>query len=230
MSSYDILASMLVPLEYWDPTELNAEVVDWLLRQAEANHYLSCPAVLLHAARSAAHMSFSRSNQEQRLQQSQAHLLDIISSFDPISWAVDLQKSSPCKDLIDRTHLASAHKAAIHIYVCRVMNSSMGPGLLENQVKEIIHHIGSISSGSALIKATPWPIFIAGAESTDQDSRSLIADKLYSLWTTIHWGYVRNALKILESRWQQREGVDEASEPRDWTRGLSTLGYQWFIC
>jgi hypothetical protein len=223
---------MLVPLEYWDPTELEEVNVLWLLRKAEANNYLSCPAVLLHAARTAARVSSAhrRPDQAQELNNHRFRLMNSIASFDPAAWAADLQNSSPYEDLVDRTHLASAHKAAMSIYVYRIMQSSAGSENLESLVKEIIFHLSCIPLSSALSKATPWPVFIAGAETLDQVSQSWVATRLSDLWTTIPWGYVRNALKILESRWKRREGNDRNSSSQDWTQGLSTLGYEWFIC
>jgi hypothetical protein len=48
-------------------------------------------------------------------------LLDSARSFDPQTWAANVQVHSPHPDLAVRTHIASAHQAATCIYLTRLL-------------------------------------------------------------------------------------------------------------
>lgn len=223
---------MLVPLEHSSAIDINDEDALWLMQESEANHYMSCPALLLHVIRHAAELSriLRCPLQALEVENHRSVLLDTVANFDPEAWASNLQLVSPRNDLAERAHVASAHKAATTIYVHRVLQTSPSADTLEDLVARIIYHTGCIPLNNPIVKATPWAIFIAGAETQDPLHRAWIAGRLNDLWAVIPWGYVRNAMKILEARWQLREDGQPDANYQNWSKGLSNAGYEWFIC
>lgn len=170
-------------------------------------------------------------------------LLDSARSFDPRKWATDLQTRSPARDLALRIHVASAHRAAVCIYLSRILLSIMPtrqlPIDLEHWVAEIIHHLSFIRPSDALFTATTWPAFVAGAETNDCARQKWVVVRFGELWQVEPWGLLRGGLEVLESIWDRKrrramvhsEGifVEKSPGPDDWIRDLRERGVDWMI-
>jgi Fungal specific transcription factor domain len=161
-------------------------------------------------------------------------LLRAAQSFDALAWATALQRHSPHSDLAYRAHIASAHRAAVCIYLSRVL-LSISPATeldcnLESLISEVICHLSFIRLGNALFKATTWPTFIAGAETKDPGQQAWVVARLRELWEVEPWGLIRGALGILELIWHRRNpSMQGGASTVDWIQDLRTLGVDWLI-
>ncbi|KAI9742851.1 MAG: hypothetical protein M1818_003580 [Claussenomyces sp. TS43310] len=245
---FDILGSTfacsigLVPRDTFSTGALS------LLQDAEGNHCSSFPTILLQLMRSGAQLSqpnhpssplYSATGSKQ---QQALLLLYAAQSFDPLAWAINLQPRSPATDLLHRTHVASAHRAAVCIYLSRVL-LSLYPTTplsheLESLVADIITHLSFIRPSDALFTATTWPAFIAGAETNDGTRQEWVARRFQELWEVEPWGLIRGALGVLERIWMGRSGVvvnGEGTPLRgkkgdgDWIGDLRGRGVDWLI-
>ncbi|KAI1627843.1 fungal-specific transcription factor domain-containing protein [Exophiala viscosa] len=247
---FDILGSALACSSGGLPGEVFSDGAVSLLLDAEGNHCSSFPTFLLQLIRAGAHLSrpdhssspldsSSHSNRQQLLL-----LLSTAQSFNPLVWATRLQPHSPASDLLLRTHMASAHRAAVCIYLSRLL-LSLCPAEnlshdLEVLVAETIMHLSVIRPSDELFKASPWPAFIAGAETNDFARQEWVARRFHELWEVEPWGLVREALGVLQSIWSgRRSGVlvnneggallEEINGDKDWIEDLKAAGVNWLI-
>ena len=236
---FDILGSTLASSIGLAPSDTFSTSSLSLLQDAEGNHCSSFPASLLQLIRNGARLSHSNSP----FSATALHLLHTAQSFDPLTWATDLQQRSPVTDLLQRTHVASAHRAAVCIYLSRVL-LSMNPTLqlgqkLETLVEEIVTHSSPIHPSDALFTATTWPAFIAGAETNDPTKQEWVTRRFQELWEVEPWGLIRGALGVLERIWAGRrsevmddgEGalVEGKEVDGDWIGLLRDGGVDWLI-
>lgn len=127
-----------------------------LLQDVEGNHCSSFPAALLPLMQAGAHLfeekdvSASPDTLIDSKKHDALHILYTARSFDPVDWAVDLQPSSPAEDVFHRTEIASAHRAAVCVYLSRIVlalwPSTMLPHDLETLAAEIIAPISHTCS------------------------------------------------------------------------------------
>ncbi|MCJ1458314.1 hypothetical protein MMC28_008685 [Mycoblastus sanguinarius] len=246
---FDILGSTLACSIGLVPSDSFSTGALSLLQDAEGNHCSSFPAILLPLIRTGAQLSqpnhpssplypSTGSKQQQALL-----LLSTARSFNPLAWATNLQPRSPATDLLHRTHIASAHRAAVCIYLSRVL-LSLYPTTqlshnLESLVADIIAHLSFIPPSSALFTATTWPAFIAGAETNDRARQEWVARRFQELWEVEPWGLIRGALGVLERIWVgRRSGVVVNGEGTllkgkkgdgDWIGDLKGGGVDWLI-
>ena len=220
-----------------------------LLQDAEGNHCSSFPAVLLGLIQSGAQLvqtdcKLSPDLVGDRREEEALQLLHEASSFDPLDWAGRLRSRSPEDDHVNREHIAFAHRAAVCIYLSRVL-LSINPGFpltydLEALVVDIVYHLSFVQPGNALLMASTWPAFIAGAETHHLDRQQWIANRFQELWNAEPWGLFRGGLEVLESIWEKRQmdlRLDSArSSPfsadkteRNWLLDLRSLGVDWLI-
>lgn len=161
-------------------------------------------------------------------------LLQAVQSFDAFLWATSLQKVSPQKDIDKRIHIASAHKAAVCIYISRALLSiSQGTGVsdnLESLVSDVVHHLSFLTCDDEFFKATSWPTFIAGAETRDLTRQDWVASRLHKLWDLLPWGYIGSALQILDTIWEKRNiTTNSANTSVNWVQELRSMGVDWLI-
>lgn len=230
---YDVLSSTLGHLMAPEPPRCSSDMVRSSLQYAEANNYLSFPAVLLEAALITAQLlqAVQDGSPAKPITSSQEHrtisLLHTAQSFDTRDWASTIQSISPQCDLESRIHIASAHKAAVCIYMSRVLlflsptaevQDNLGP-----LVSDIIHHLSFVTSDSELFKATSWPTFVAGADARDPNQQTWAMARLRELWECLPctMGYVRSAMEILGGIWTKRDAAGYASmDTIDWVQEL----------
>lgn len=217
-----------------------------LLRDAEGNHCSSFPVILLQLLQSGAQIcppddSASLSNSLKTSKEEQAlNLLSTAQSFDPLAWATSINSHSPVPDLFHRTQLASAHRAAVCIYLSRVLLSidstaQISQGL-ETLVKQIIDHLSPIQPGDTLFTAIAWPAFVAGAETNDLHNREWIVEMFQKLWQVEPWGLFRGALSALEGIWKRKsdavlagESLTRNENEGNWLRDIRESGVDWLI-
>lgn len=171
-------------------------------------------------------------------------LLRQATSFDPIEWAEGLRSRSPEDDHAKREHIAFAHRAAVCIYLSRVI-LALRPGLslgrdLETLVTDVVDHLSFVHPGDELLTASTWPAFIAGAETHILGRKRWIAGRFQELWEVEPWGLFRGGLEVLEDIWEKRAQDLEASktgpkmpgadgEQRNWLVDLRSVGVDWLI-
>lgn len=140
-----------------------------------------------------------------------------------------------------RTHVASAHRAAVCIYLSRVCLSldqnTQFTIDLEILVTDIITNLSVIRRDDALFTATTWPAFIAGAETHDRASQEWVTRRFQELWEVEPWGLMRGALGVLERIWKRRRSAvvldDEGAEVEvkkkevDWIGDMRGQGVDW---
>ena len=216
-----------------------------LLQDEEGNSCSSFPTALLQLLQSGAQLSLpnhpSYSSTIVKKQKALV-LLARAAAFDPVTWATKLEPSSPASDLNFRIHIASAHRAAVCIYLSRVLDALSPtiqiPHNLECLVAEIIKNLAHIRPSNALFKATTWPAFIAGAETNDLARQEWVTIRFQELWEVEPWGLLKGAVGLLERIWlaRRKEIVQGEEDPqkglhrkRDWIGDLKGSGVDWLI-
>ncbi|KAB8760604.1 hypothetical protein FH972_026596 [Carpinus fangiana] len=157
-------------------------------------------------------------------------LLQIVNAFDPAAWAVEVEKRTSFADFESRMHIASAHKIAVRLYISRACPTiAMSVAVLHDATRQtraslasaIIKHLGHIKPTDPLFKATPWPTFVAGAESEHEEEWDWVLKRLETAWTNVPWGYVRSEMELLKTIWEDK---------RTWmysSAAESGLGFDW---
>ena len=244
-TSFDTVGSALICSTGLVPSATFSTGAQSLLQDEEGNHCSSFPTKLLELLRTGAqlslpnHPSYSSSSAKQ---EEALYLLSTAISFDPLTWATKLQPHSPTTDLKYRRHVASAHRAAVCIYLSRVLKSfaptTQLPHNLEAFVADVIRNLSVIRPSNPLFKATTWPAFIAGAETHDPESQKWVAVRFQELWDVEPWGLLRGASEVVDriwaSRWKQvlyEEGnfSEEPKEESNWISDLRGSGVDWLI-
>ncbi|CAH0042932.1 unnamed protein product [Clonostachys rhizophaga] len=245
---YDLLGSSFansyLPHSGWPSTTTMS-----LLQDAEGNHCSSFPAALLPLIHAGAQLlrrnevSTSPDSVMSLGLQDAFHLLDAAKSFDPAVWAINLQPRSPADDLFHRTGIASAHRAAVCIYLSRIIltlwPSTVLPDDLETLATEIIIHLSNMHPGDALFTATAWPAFIAGLETAELTNRAWVVRRFQELWEMEPWGLTREALEALRTIWDGRKNENAVKRSNDrphkqeedwnWIEKLQNIGTDWLI-
>jgi hypothetical protein len=212
-----------------------------ILHWAETNNYLSCPGPLLKVMLKTFDIPDTREcgviSVSAQVQDQVREILESALAFDPVEWACTFQPAYPFDDLEKRVRIASAHRAAVCIYVARVLpagnpllSSSSGTAVisLTSLANEIVDNISYLTPDDAVFKSISWPLFLAGAESEDSVQRAWIHKTLEALWKEMYWGYIRTVQHVLEVIWKRR---DEAPRSEDdcWVDDVKSLGTQVLI-
>lgn len=218
------------------------------LQDAEGNHCSSFPTILLQAMQDGARIARSGDLSDPQefhsdvREQQTSQLLRTAQLFDPLVWATNLQPRSPVSDLAHRTRVASGHRAAVCIYLSRVLiflnPKAQLTADLENLVSKAISHMSHIRLSDPLFTATTWPAFIAGAETNDTSKQVWVVQRFRDLWEVEPWGSVSGALEVLRGIWAERKcgraprerGEDSnETESEDWFERLRRTGVDWLI-
>ena len=209
-----------------------------LIRDTEGNHCTSCLAVLPHIIQRAAELSStsqtdSGHTRDQKEIKARLLLRDAYT-FGASAWAVEIQRSSPRKDQQGRAHVAWAHRAAVLIYLARIlltMNPS-GAGDYDPEflVAEVLGHLAFIRPNNPLCKATIWPAFVARAQTQNAEQQAWVVNRFRALWEFEPWGLIRSAFGLLDFIWSKRRKSVEAGMPgTDWLQDIKILGSDWII-
>lgn len=249
--SFDIVGDTFTVPTGRGASDVFADGVLSLLKDAEGNHCSSFPAALLVVMQTATKLFLPKHlevDPQPALAGVRQDLLDLLAtakSFDPLTWATELQARSPARDLLHRTDIAAAHRAAVCIYISRVL-MSLHPGIhstcnLEVLAAQIMDHLSSICPTDSLFAATAWPAFIAGAETHDLTRQELVATRFRHLWEVEPWGLIREASTLLKRIWASRSSrsmeVDLNRQPSplalraggDWLEMLRGEGVDWLV-
>ncbi|KAL1959932.1 hypothetical protein VTO42DRAFT_600 [Malbranchea cinnamomea] len=239
---YYILGSMLSPpRSYVSAIHSSVDVLS-ILERAEANSYMSCPAVLLQIMLSASLLSGlgdgaalpgpEHLSTAYRAEQA-FHLMQKAQSFDVHQWAASVQGVASYGDFEGRVHVALAHRSAVCLYINRAAPFA---GLLDEQgveehVRTVTRNLSFIRPGDPLHKGTSWPMFIAGAESEDPEQQAWVVEALYMLWETLPWGYVQTAVEMLETIWRLKDSScnTPAKKAGSWLQEFKALGNDWIV-
>ncbi|KAF2740124.1 hypothetical protein EJ04DRAFT_425235 [Polyplosphaeria fusca] len=212
-----------------------------ILHWAETNNYLSCPGPLLEIMLRSFDLPDTRECGDESttapVQHQVRELLEAALLFDPVHWACTFEPATPSDDLGKRVRIASAHRAAVCIYVARVLpagnpliDSSCGTALicLASLADEVVDNIAQLTPKDAVFKSISWPLFLAGAESQKPAQRLWILETLDTLWNEMYWGYIRTVRNVLEAIWKRR---DQAPRTDDdcWVDDVKSLGTEVLI-
>lgn len=105
---------------------------------------------------------------------------------------------------------------------------------------DVVHHLSFIHQGDPLLLASPWPAFIAGAETSSVEKQAWVINRFRELWDAGPWGLYRGGLEVLEDIWERRRRMRTAdslpSDVRDvkdveghWLKDLRAMGADWLI-
>ncbi|KAF2710143.1 hypothetical protein K504DRAFT_476211 [Pleomassaria siparia CBS 279.74] len=207
-----------------------------ILDYAQTNNYLSCPAPLLRIMLRTFELPDGRQCASDELsfevQEQVRELLEAALSFDPFRWAYTFQPTSPFEDLDKRARIASAHRAAVCIYIARVLSCtnplldpSSGSALvsLTGLADEVVHHISHLSPSDNVFKCISWPLFLAGAESEDHIQRMWIMDRLNTLHSIMYWGYIPTVKSVLEVIWTNKDKAGRGAD-NCWVDEVKEMG------
>lgn len=207
------------------------------MKNAEVNSYLSCPAELLEIVHSVPQLLEDPDDnplQSPLVPSCQVDhsslLLKRAQDFNALAWATALQRTSQRNDLEKRMHIASAHQAAVCIYIIAAFRSGYEATDCQNDIEQlvstIVDHLNFITPENGLYKATSWPSFVVGAASTDLGRRNWALNRLHSLWEVCPWGYIKSAAELLEMIWQRHKRSEVIV---NWVQTLRELGVDWLI-
>lgn len=220
--------------------------VPGLLRDAEGNHCASFPVLLLQLLQAGTRIaqslekesrnSFDAGNQETAL----SVLIDTAQSFDPLEWASQIQIHSPANDLRQRMHIASAHRSAVCVYltclqlcIAPALKTSQDLGLL---VSNIVNELSQICADDAMLPATAWPLFVAGAETNDPALQEWAKMRFMQIWEAQPWGLIKGAVEALERLWRKRSetlledgGMAAEVDRWNWIEEVKAIGIDWLI-
>ena len=143
-------------------------------------------------------------------------LLHSIRTFDPVSWAHDMQAYFHLPDLFSRIALASAYQAAVYLYTSRVLSRTregFSPPWKEIDLpadhaivaNDLLTRICSVPRSDPHFKCLIWPTFIAGAECRRLAQRALVLEQLGALYKAVTSVNVRNAAWVLRLMWQKQD-------------------------
>lgn len=207
-----------------------------ILRYAETNNYLSCPAPLLRIMLESFELPDSRDgasgNLRDNIQEQVGVLLQRALDFDPIAWSCDFEPASPFEDLKQRVRIASAHRSAVCIYLARVLpvthpllDPASDTALVNLTVlaNDVVHHISHLKPGDAVFKCICWPLFLAGAESEDPTQREWIMNTLDTLYSEMYWGYLHTVKRVLETIWLCKDRAGSGAD-NCWVDEVKELG------
>jgi len=218
-----------------------------LLEDAEGNHCSSFPSSLLQVLQAGARLSRPSSasglitSSDREAAAICSELISTTEAFDPQAWASNLHLRSDVEnDTNHRTHIASAHRAAVLIYLTRLMLSYRRQDIaaqlccdLEPLVTRVIVHVSAIPPSNPLFAATTWPSFIAGAETRVLTNRGRAKQQLGEVWNVQPWGSVKGAARLLEELWAGRpafeDGTTTPMTDGDWVNELRHRGVEWLI-
>jgi hypothetical protein len=234
---YEILGTTLTKTAKPAAVQHHTSSVSRLLKDAEVNNYLSCPAELLEILHSVPPLLWDTEDiPTQRTPVASCRvdhsslLLRRVWDFDALSWAKKLQRTSPRSDLDNRMHIASAHQAAVGIYIIDAFRlgceTTDRRNDIETLVSSIIDHLNFINPEDGLYKATSWPAFVVGAASMDLEQRKWSLNRLCRLWEVCPWGYIKSASELLEMIWQRHTRSEVIV---NWVQMLRELGVDWLI-
>lgn len=212
-----------------------------ILKYAETNNYLSCPAPLLHIMiQSSTLPSVKDPVSDEVTEKAQAQIGDLLRAalaFDPTEWSIDFEPTSHLEDLEQRKRIASAHRAAVCIYLARVLpatsplldpSSDCALVSLTGLADEVVHHLSFLQPGDTLFKSISWTLFLAGAESEDPAQRMWIMDRLDLFYSVMYWGYTRTIKKVLEAIWTVKDNAAYGSN-NCWVSDVKLLGSEILI-
>ncbi|KIW01108.1 uncharacterized protein PV09_07396 [Verruconis gallopava] len=189
--------------------------------EVQANICLSCPPLLLQVIRDVSRRSPLPSSEK---------LLAVVDAFNPKAWVSSLQRVSSSFDVEMRTHIGFAYQAATKIYVLRATVPSnpliTDRDSLEDLVSEVIAHLKYVPIDDPFFKTTCWPAFIAGAETNDENNRSWVSYHFKMGQKTLPWGYLSNALDLLQRVWTDKCRQETRT---DWLMNLKLSENDWLI-
>jgi hypothetical protein len=150
----------------------------------------------------------------------------------------------PTTNIEQRTMIARAHKAAVTIYLSRLLISlypTTKPSCdFEALVTGVLDNISCIDINSALFTATTWPTFVAGAQTTLLKRQHWVAKRFRERWEVEPWGLLQGVRETLETIWAlKRVSAEDASTlspverkmrvDGDWVQYLRETGVDWLI-
>ena len=209
-----------------------------ILRYAETNNYLSCPApllrIMLQSYALPGRLADCAGEVYSSLQDQIGRLLREALGFDPATWAYDFEPAHPSEDIRQRHRIAAAHRSAVCIYLARVLPSTnplldptSGVVSLTALADDVVYNISHLRPGDALFKSICWPLFLAGAESRDPAQREWIMNTLDELYNIMFWGYLHTSKRVLEAIWNYLD--DKGDGDSCWVDFVKDLGNEVLI-
>ncbi|KUL90707.1 hypothetical protein ZTR_00045 [Talaromyces verruculosus] len=239
-----------------------------MLKRLEKTSWVGCPAYLLdviffvHAQRYSEtgetaeySLSFLTPSGEATRAESPLAVLRHIDAFDTESWAEEMQSYLTLPDLSQRLALARAYKAAVYLYARRVLSRttafasdsalsdfSISPLQSRKTVaNDLIQNLLLIQPEDEHFKCLIWPTFIAGAECTSREQRSVTLRLLGLLWNGVYSLNLQNAACVLKVMWdkqderlqatgfEEEEEEEEEEEGFDWIQELDQSSTDWLF-
>ncbi|KAK4177807.1 putative acriflavine sensitivity control protein acr-2 [Triangularia setosa] len=199
-----------------------------VLRRAEAHSYHCCPPVMLEIILATSRLFHNHLSAPEEKVKRALELLGRAKKFDVVDWVYAIQGLSlEQDDLSVRVSLARAHRAAACLYILLCVPDALAPlGLvsLEPLVMELRGYIAEVPLDHVLLKGIVWPVFMAGAQTTETSQRVWYVERLESVWAKnpwiCPWGYIRTAIEMMKEIWEARDAMEMA--------GLEDLGgWNW---
>ncbi|CAP67478.1 uncharacterized protein PODANS_6_11340 [Podospora anserina S mat+] len=199
-----------------------------VLSRAEAHSYHCCPPVMLETILATSRLFHDHLSAPEEKVKRALELLGRAKKFDVVDWVYAIQGLSlEQDDLSVRVSLARAHRAAACLYILLCVPDALKPlGLvsLEPLVLELRGYIAEVPLDHVLLKGIVWPVFLAGAQTTEASQRVWYVERLESVWAKnpwiCPWGYIRTAIEMMREIWEARDAMEMA--------GLEDLGgWNW---
>jgi hypothetical protein len=215
-----------------------------IVERAAAHSYLCCPPELLRIILAASQLSkldvksINELNVADTVKVSSsaidaAALHAHAQAFDVYAWAQSMQRYSTQQDVESRVHTASAHRAAVCLYiqqaipevkqVCNVQK--------EELLDALFHHLAMVDEEDSHFKATSWPTFVAAAESDDLECRTWALQRLKMLWESCPWGFLYTAIETLGVIWRFKRDTKHSHDRKSlsWVQELRKMDLNFVV-
>lgn len=202
-----------------------ASQIPLILEKAAANSYLCCPPEILAILYSASEISNfppEIMSPEESAQAGSA-LIRRAQAFNIDAWANNARNVPYLRDtpIQSRVHAGSAHRLAACLYTLKAIPSMSTlesyDGVAEALREEIFEHLSCVPDDDPNFKATSWPTFIAGAETSSEERQQWVMDRLQRLSVCCPWGFLYTAMDTLPVIWEldlgQRSWVQTLKDP-----------------
>ncbi|KKF93401.1 Acriflavine sensitivity control protein acr-2 [Ceratocystis platani] len=160
-------------------------------------------------------------------------LIDKAQNYDLRQWVASLSNVAMFNDAASRERVAASHRAAICLYVIRAVPMVRDAITVraEDLVAEIFANMAEVGKDDVHFKGAVWALFMAGAESRDEERRRWILNRLMDIWSIVPWGYILTAIDMLHKTWRfhDDELVSQTGQELNWLHAMWSEDLECFV-
>ncbi|PHH49451.1 Acriflavine sensitivity control protein acr-2 [Ceratocystis fimbriata CBS 114723] len=205
-----------------------------VLSRTQSDSYLCCPPFMLEIIPAASELANNMHSREESETIAEAtRLIDKAQNYDLRQWVASLSNVAMFNDAASRERVAASHRAAICLYVIRAVPMVRDAITVraEDLVAEIFANMAEVGKDDVHFKGAVWALFMAGAESRDEERRRWILNRLMDIWSIVPWGYILTAIDMLHKTWRfhDDELVSQTGQELNWLHAMWSEDLECFV-